>query len=72
MKLGKMLLIKLVSDYSLGNSLSTGLLVPYREILNPRFLPTDLASSVRPGGSLQLRLHGGVRPHYWKIDRSAD
>ena len=29
------------------NYLLTGLLVPYREILSPRFLRTDLASSVR-------------------------
>ena len=29
------------------NHLLTGLLVPYREILSPRFLHTDLASSVR-------------------------
>ena len=29
------------------NNLLTGLLVPYREILSPRFLRTDLASSVR-------------------------
>ena len=24
-----------------------------------------------PGGSVQLPLYGGVRPHYWKIDPSA-
>ena len=29
------------------NYLLTGLLVPYHEILSPRFLRTDLASSVR-------------------------
>ena len=29
------------------NYLLTGLLVPYNEILSPRFLRTDLASSVR-------------------------
>ena len=23
-------------------------------------------------GSLQLRLYGGVRPHYWKVDPSTD
>ena len=32
----------------INNYLLTGLLVPYREILSPRFLRMDLASSVRP------------------------
>ena len=30
------------------------------------------SENLTTGGSLQLRLYGGVRPHFWKIDPSGD
>ena len=50
-------------ESALINYSLTGLLVPYREILSPRFLRTDLASSVRTSKPRALQ-YFTVRPLY--------